>query len=409
VEGWLKELDKIPAEGSKFGVFVYYVQNAKAKDLGDVLKDVFGKGREKKEKEKAAAPAETVPKGVKPPPTTPTPAAREEVGTVPEGEINIVVDETTNSLIIKAFQRDYRYILETIKKLDIYPKQVLIDILMAEITLDDSYKFGVEWARFLTSNRPEAQNFVLSSLPPRDTTTGEFTPFDQALAGANFRYSIVALGGKVIAAINAAAADNRLNVISSPQLLASNNKEAKMQVGSSQPILTSTYSYGSTSGNVVSTTPSTGTIEGTIEYKDIGILLTVTPRISDGGLITLEIQIEKSDVGQTALGNLTNVPFFPKKIAKTILSVVEGQTIVIGGLIEDSKNVIKTGIPLLSKIPILGALFGYQTYEKKKTELILLMTPHIIADQSQSKSVSEEFREKVKGLKKQFEEREKKE
>jgi general secretion pathway protein D len=409
VEGWLKELDKIPAEGSKFGVFVYYVQNAKAKDLGDVLKDVFGKGREKKEKEKAAAPAETVPKGVKPPPTTPTPAAREEVGTVPEGEINIVVDETTNSLIIKAFQRDYRYILETIKKLDIYPKQVLIDILMAEITLDDSYKFGVEWARFLTSNRPEAQNFVLSSLPPRDTTTGEFTPFDQALAGANFRYSIVALGGKVIAAINAAAADNRLNVISSPQLLASNNKEAKMQVGSSQPILTSTYSYGSTSGNVVSTTPSTGTIEGTIEYKDIGILLTVTPRISDGGLITLEIQIEKSDVGQTALGNLTNVPFFPKKIAKTILSVVEGQTIVIGGLIEDTKNVIKTGIPLLSKIPILGALFGYQTYEKKKTELILLMTPHIIADQSQSKSVSEEFREKVKGLKKQFEEREKKE
>ena len=409
VEGWLKELDKIPAEGSKFGVFVYYVQNVKAKDLGDVLKDIFGKGREKKEKEKAAAPAEAVPRGLKPPPTAPTPAAKEEGGTVPEGEINIVVDETTNSLIIKAFQRDYRNILETIKKLDIYPKQVLIDILMAEITLDDSYKFGVEWGRFLTSNRPNAQNFVLSSLPPRDTTTGEFNPFDQALAAANFRYSIVALGGKVIAALNAAAADNRLNVISSPQLLASNNKEAKMQVGSSQPILTSTYSYGSTSGTVVSTTPSTGTIEGTIEYKDIGIMLTITPRISDGGLITLEIQIEKSDVGQTALGNLTNVPFFPKKTAKTILSVIEGQTIVIGGLIEESKNVIKSGFPLLSKIPILGALFGYQTYEKKKTELILLMTPHIIADQSQSKSVSEEFREKVKGLKKQFEEREKKE
>ena len=138
-------------------------------------------------------------------------------------------------------------------------------------------------------------------------------------------------------------------------------------------------------------------------------MLTVTPRISDGGLITLEIQIEKSDVGQTALGNLTNVPFFPKKTAKTILSVLEGETIVIGGLIEETKNVVKTGIPLLSKIPIIGAIFGYQTYEKKKTEMILIMTPHIIADQSQSRTVTEEFKEKVQGLKKQFRQLEKQE
>jgi general secretion pathway protein D len=216
------------------------------------------------------------------------------------------------------------------------------------------------------------------------------------------------MGGKVMAAINAAATDNRLNVISSPQLLASNNKEAKMQVGSSQPILTSTYSYVSTSGTIVSTTPSTGTIEGTIEYKDIGIILTITPRISDGGLITLEIQIERSDVEEKALGNLQNVPFFPKKIAKTILSVLEGQTIVIGGLIEETKTTIKTGIPVLSRIPILGALFGYQTYVKRKTELILLMTPHIITDHIQSRSITEEFKEKVEGLKKELEKKEKK-
>jgi general secretion pathway protein D len=200
-----------------------------------------------------------------------------------------------------------------------------------------------------------------------------------------------------------------LNVISSPQLLASNNKEAKMQVGSSQPILTSTYAYGSTttSGNVVSTTttPSTGLIEGTIEYKDIGIILTITPRISDGGLITLELMIEKSDVNTKALplGNLSNVPVFTKKMAKTVLSVLEGQTIVIGGLIEDSKNVIKSGVPLLSKIPLLGALFGSQEYTITKSELILLMTPHIITDHIQSRSVTEEFKERVEGLKKELE------
>jgi general secretion pathway protein D len=414
VEGWLKELDKIPGEGSKLSVFVYYVQNAKAKDLAEVLKEVFVKGKEKKV-EKAATPAETTPRGTRPSPTPTTPPAlaKEEAGGLPEGEINIVVDETTNSLIIKAFHRDYRAILETIKKLDIYPKQVLIEALLAEITLDDTNKFGIEWARIISSNPPNAQEGMLNSRPPVDSS-GTFVPFGQSLAeGTFFRYSIVQLGGKFMAAINAAATDNRLKIISSPNLIASNNKEAKLQVGSSQPILTSTYSYGSTSSTTIAGTgtvsPSTGVIEGTIEYKDIGIILTITPRISDGGLITLELQIEKSDVNEKALplGNLSNVPVFTKKTAKTILSVLEGQTIVIGGLIEDTKNVTKSGIPLLSKIPLLGALFGYQTYEKTKTELILLMTPHIITDHVQSDAVTKEFKEKVEGIKKELEEKEK--
>ena len=416
VEGWLKELDKIPGEGSKLSVFVYYVQNAKAKDLAEVLKEVFVKGKEKKV-EKAGTPAETTPRGTRPSPTPATPPApaKEEAGGVPEGEINIVVDETTNSLIIKAFHRDYRVILETVKKLDIYPKQVLIEALLAEITLDDTNKFGIEWARFISSNPPNAQEAMLSSRPPVDSS-GTFIPFGQSLAeGTFFRYSIVELGGKVMAAINAAATDNRLKIVSSPNLIASNNKEAKLQVGSSQPILTSTYSYGSTtsSGSALTgttTTPATGVIEGNIEYKDIGIILTITPRISDGGLITLELQIEKSDVNAKALplGNLSNVPVFTKKTVKTLVSVLEGQTIVIGGLIEDSKNVTKSGIPLLSKIPLLGALFGYQTYEKTKTELILLMTPHIITDHIQSDAVTREFKEKVEGIRKELEEKEKK-
>jgi general secretion pathway protein D len=417
VEGWLKELDKIPAEGTKLSVFVYYVQNAKAKDLGEVLKEIFVKGKEKKA-EKAAAP-ETVPRGVRPttapPPTTPP---KEEAGAVPEGEINIVVDETTNSLVIKAFHRDYRSILETVKKLDIYPKQVLIEVLLAEISLDDSNKFGVEWSRFITSNPPIAQQGVLGAQPPVkiDTETGIQTfadPFSASLTGAGIRYSIVELGGRLSAAINLAAAEDRLKVISSPHIIASNNKEAKIQVGSSQPVLTSTYSYGSTatSGTPLTTTsvPSTGVIEGTIEYKDIGIIISVTPRISDGGLVSLEISIEKSTVNFSAvpLGNLQNVPVFGKKTAKTILAVLQGQTIVIGGLIEESIEKISKGVPLLSKIPILGGLFGFQEYDKKRTELILLMTPHIITDHIQSKTVTDEFRDKVKGIKKELEEKEK--
>jgi general secretion pathway protein D len=186
-------------------------------------------------------------------------------------------------------------------------------------------------------------------------------------------------------------------VISSPHILASNNKEARIQIGKSQPILTSTYTTTATS--------TTSVVEGTIEYKDVGVILTVTPRISDGGLITLEMQIEKSDVATTSLGNLSSVPVFDKKTAKTTLSVLQGQRIIIGGFIEDSRTRNTSGIPLLHKIPLLGALFGTQEYSNNKTEMILLMTPHVIVDHIQSRTVTEEFRDKVEGLKRELERR----
>ena len=402
VEGWLKELDKTPAEGTKLGVFVYYVQNAKAKDLAEILKQIFVSPKDKKPefREKVAAPTPEPPqRGVRPSTPTPAPPAappREETAAVPEGEINIVVDETNNALVIRAFQRDYRSILETIKKLDIYPKQVLIETLLAEITLDDATSFGIEWSRFLSSNPPNAQEVTLQGRPPTD-------PFALAASAASevgLRYSIVDLGGKVAASIKAAAVRGRVNVISSPNILASNNKEAKIQVGTSQPILTSTYT--------TTATATTNVVEGSIEYKDVGIIVTLTPRISDGGLVTLEINIEDSSVSETTLGTLENIPVFRKKTAKTILSVLEGQMIVIGGLISNERDTLKSGIPLLSRIPLLGALFGVQRYVTKKQELIFLMTPHIITDHMQSKSVTDEFKGKIESIRKQLEGEEKK-
>ena len=392
VEAWLRELDKTPSEGTKLSVFVYYVQNAKAKDLADVLKQIFVATKEKRPefRERVVTP-EPAQRSVRP--TTPAPSAppKEEAAAVPEGEINIVVDESNNALVIRAFQRDYRSILETIKKLDIYPKQVLIETMLAEITLDDTTEFGLEWSRWLSSKPPNAQEVSVQGKPPLD-------PFSLAavsLPQVGIKYSIVDLGGKIAASIKASAVRGRVNVISSPNIIASNNKEAKIQIGTSQPILTSTYT--------TTATASTNVVEGSIEYKDIGIIVTLTPRISDGGLITLEISIEDSGVSETTLGNLENIPVFTKKTAKTILSVLEGQMIVIGGLISNEKRVLKTGIPLLSRIPLLGALFGTQRYTGLKTELVFLMTPHIITDHMQSDTVTREFREKVEGIKKKLE------
>ncbi|OGP88489.1 MAG: type II secretion system protein GspD [Deltaproteobacteria bacterium RBG_16_48_10] len=399
VEGWLKQLDQTPTNEAKLGVFVYYVQNGKAKDLAEVLKQIFTPPKEKKEV-KAPTPTTTTPttppgqRGVRPTAPSPTPGTLPpaEEGGIPTGEINIVVDETTNALIIRAYPREYKFVLETIKKLDLYPKQVLIEVFLAEVTLDESTKYGLEFSKLIGSFRTGGHEYLWSIGMGGTGTPADFT--------TGIRYAIEATD-KLTAAVHASAVDNRLKVVSSPHLLASNNKEAKIQIGTSQPILTNTYTT-----TAVGTT--TGVVEGTIEYKDVGIILTVTPRISDGGLVTMDISLEDSSVSKTSLGSLNNVPVFTKKTAKTTLSIMEGQTIVIGGMIEDSKTANKSGVPVLSKIPLLGPLFGYRDYGNKKTEFLLLLTPHVISDMIQSDAVTRDFRQKVETIRRQLKELEEK-
>jgi general secretion pathway protein D len=407
VEGWLKELDKIPMEGTKYSVFVYYVQNAKAKDLAEVLKQVYVTTKEKKTEFKEKV-TEQIPRGTKPPPTTPSapPSTTTDGGVVPEGEINVVVDETNNALVIRAFARDYKSILETVKRLDIYPRQVLIEVLLADITLTDDKEFGLDLVRYL--DRGKWQQTI---------QFGQFSGLPEA--GPGLSYSIVQEAGKFSAAIRAAATLGRLRVLTSPHLLASNNKEAKIQIGTSEPILTNTYT---STGTATATTP-TGFVEGTIEYKDIGTILSITPRISDGGLVSLELSIEESSLDSREIGrkdtsttaavasssSTFSVPAFNKTTAKTVLSIKDGQTIAIGGLIRKTKDVSSQGVPFFSKIPVIGFFFGKNTRRNDRRELILLLTPHIITDETQSKTVTEEFREKIEGLKKDLEKGMKKE
>jgi general secretion pathway protein D len=401
VEGWLKELDKIPMEGTKYSVFVYYVQNAKAKDLAEVLKQIYVTTKEKKTEFKEKV-TEQIPRGTKPPPTAPSPpsATTTEGGIVPEGEINVVVDETNNALVVRAYARDYRSILETIKKLDIYPRQVLIEILLADILLTDNMELGIDFVNYMDGGTWQ-----------QTITYGTFSGLDAA--GPGLTYAITQ-AGRFAASIKAAATLGRARILTSPNLLASNNKEAKIQVGTSEPILTNTYT--STGIGTVGAA-ATGYVEGTIEYKDIGTILGITPRISDGGLVTLELSIEESSLTQREIGrkdtsttagvasatSTFSVPAFNKTTAKTVLSIKEGQTIAIGGLIRKEKSDSNQSVPLLGKIPLLGYLFGKNKRKDERRELILLLTPHIITDENQSKTATDEFKEKIRGLKKEFE------
>ncbi len=393
-------------EGTKYSVFVYHVQNAKAKDLAEVLKQIYIPAKEKKTEFKEKV-TEQVPRGTKPPPTAVSapPSTPSEGGAVPEGEINVVVDETNNALVVRSFARDYKGILETIRKLDIYPRQVLIEILLADIVLTDNAELGIDLVRYLDGGKWQ-----------QTIQFGEFSAL--AAAGPGLTYTIVEEAGRFSAAIKAAATLGRLRVLTSPHLLASNNKEAKIQVGTSEPILTNTYT---STGTATATTP-TGFVEGTIEYKDIGTILSLTPRISDGGLVTLELTIEESSLDSREIGrkdtsttaavasssSTFSVPAFNKTTAKTVLSIKDGQTIAIGGLIRKTKGDSSQGVPLLSRIPLLGFFFGKNKRTDDRRELILLLTPHIITDESQSKTVTDEFREKIEGLKKDFEKAKKK-
>jgi general secretion pathway protein D len=406
VEAWLKELDKIPMEGTKYSVFVYHCQNAKAKDLAEVLKQVYVAAKEKKtefkEKVTEQAPRGTrlVPPAPSAPPSTPT----EGTG-VPEGEINVVVDETNNALVVRSFARDYKGILETIKKLDIYPRQVLIEMLLADITLRDDKEFGLDFVKYMDRGKWR-----------QSIQFGEFSQLGEA--GPGISYSIVKEAERFSASIKAAATLGRLRVLTSPHLLASNNKEAKIQIGTSEPILTNTYT---STGTATATTP-TGFVEGTIEYKDIGTIVSITPRISDGGLVSLELSVEESSLDSREIGrkdtsttaavasssSTFSVPAFNKTTAKTVISIKDGQTIAIGGLIRKTKDVSSQGVPFLSKIPVIGFFFGKNKDANERRELILLLTPHIITDEIQSKTVTDEFREKIEGLKKDYEKAKKK-
>ena len=408
VEGWLKELDKVPVEGTKFSVFVYYCQNTKAKDLADVLKQVYVTTKEKKgEFKEKVAEQPALPRGTKPPttPAVPTAPKEEGAGAIPEGEINVVVDETNNALVVRAFARDYRSILETIKKLDIYPRQVLIEVLLADILLSDNMELGIDYVKYMNGGQWQ-----------QTITYGTFSGLD--LAGPGLTYSIVQEAGKFAAQIKAAATLGRAKVITSPNLLASNNKEAKIQIGTSEPILTNTYT---STGVVGGTAAASGFVEGTIEYKDIGTILTITPRIGDAGLVTLELSIEESSLttreigrkdtsttaGVASASSSFSVPAFRKTTAKTVLSLKEGQTIAIGGLIRKEQGNSNQGLPILGKIPLIGYLFGKTKRTDERRELILLLTPHIITDEIQSKTVTDEFRDKIEGIKKELQKRKK--
>lgn len=300
--------------------------------------------------------------------------------------IKIIADRDNNALVILANSAEYEKIEEAVKKLDVIPRQVLVEVTIAEVTLTGALSYGLEW--FFNSNNNLSgmlfnSNANVRALP--SDPTGAVTP--------RLPFSAVwrTTGGNVSAVLSALASNTKVNVLSSPHIMVTDNQLAKINVGSSVPVQ---------GQSTITGLPGSTPITTSVNYVDTGVVLAVRPHINSGGLVTLEISQEVSDVQDGVTTTGLNSPTINKRTAQTTVAVQSGDTMVLGGLIKDDKNAGSSGLPLLSDIPVVGALFGAKSDTSTRRELIITITPRVVNDNQQAREVTAEFRKKLTGMRK---------
>ncbi len=366
----LKKID-IPASAGSGRINVYYLENADAEEVSKVLASLS--------KERTGAP-------------TPVPAARPGVpatvaGVVSaelEGGVKVTADKATNALVIVASANDYETLLGVIRKLDIRRRQVFVEAMVMEIDIDKTLDVGVEW-------RAAAEVGGGDGAVIGGANYGIAGGMNSLLAGIAAGAPLIfpgsglvagGIGGSVTlpdgtkvpaiaAVLRASQGNNNLNILSSPHLLTQNNKEAEIIVAENIPFITSTSRDSTNLANVINT----------VERKDVGVTLRITPHIHESEFVSLDIYQEASALKQDVLSlaqSATVGPTWTKRSTKTTVLVKSGDTVIISGIIQDNftKNVSK--VPLLGDIPLLGWFFRYTSEQKKKTNLLIMLTPHII-------------------------------
>ncbi|MBM4443484.1 MAG: type II secretion system protein GspD, partial [Candidatus Rokubacteria bacterium] len=304
-----------------------------------------------------------------------------------EGQVRFIADETTNAVIVTTFPRNWAEIEATIRQLDRMPRQVLIEVLVAEITLTDDFRFGVDWA-LRTPIRAAQQSINPDS--PTITAPSALIPPAVALALPAAGLTGMAFQSReFFAMLNTLASDNKVNVLSSPHVMTTENKKAVINVSDSIPIVTS--QQVPIGGTTTQTAQNTTSVVGTqsVEYRDAGVILTVTPRIGEKGTVALDVKQEVNDIGNAEPP--TGSRRIIKREAETSVVLVNNQTLVLGGLIRERTAVEDRGIPLLKDIPLVGYLFGAKVRTVNKTELLIVITPRVIGTPLDAARVTEDM------------------
>ncbi len=413
---WIERLDQGGSgDGPRF--YVYNLQNQRADKLGPLLQQAFT-GRSSQ----AAAPAPPrvapgTPAGqiVSPPafsaqtnsPATPPTAlpastpATATVGRPGEGtgivrNIQVVPDKDNNTLLIVATAQEYQVIEAAIRKLDVPGRQVMIEVTMAEVALTDEIDFGIDWLfkGGAPSGRGSGGNITRST--PLNPAGGNSSTTDSSGNTTNpglslakgFLYIInnANFPGGIQAVLHLLDTYGNTKVISNPHLGALDNQKATIKVGDQIPVCQQTAVGGTT--NAFVTTAST--------YIDTGVLLQVTPHINAGGLVTLEVQAQVSVPGPVA--QACDAPAINTRSIETLLQVQSGDTMVMGGLINENKSTSTAGLPYISRIPWLGGLFGDQTLTNNRTELIMFITPRVVHNETDMKGIMDDLRKRMDSL-----------
>lgn len=315
------------------------------------------------------------------------------------GEVTVIADEINNAIVVRANASDYAKIKKTIDTLDLLPRAVLIEVMIAEITLNKDFQYGIKYWFQHNPHDPTNLGLSLGGLSSKQTSTSASTttssfgfPDIGDIAGAGLGVSWIASAKDFAVFLNFLSSKTNINILSNPSLLATDNKDATITVGGRQPVPTGSYT-GGTAADI-----STATVFSTIQYEETGTILNVTPHINAGGLVRLDVEGIIRRVGPDAtVGANNKAPTFVERNIKTTLLAQSGTTVIIGGILDSNENSDKTGIPGLMDIPIIKPLFSSTGRSLQKTELIVAITPHVI-DQRGSEA-SREFLEKMKNLK----------
>jgi general secretion pathway protein D len=285
-----------------------------------------------------------------------------------EPRMRIVADDSKNSLVIMASERDYERVVRLLQTIDVPANQVMIEAAIAEVTLTDDLQYGVEWTLKNGYSTGTFSNLLNGGL-------------NAALPGFSYAFKAASIAS-TLSALNSIT---DVNVISTPSLMVLDNKTATLQIGDQVPITTQTAANTATS-NVA--------IVNSISMRDTGVILSVTPRVNQNGRVQLEIEQEVSGVVKTTSSNIDS-PTIQQRRVKTTVVVNDGEVLVLGGMIQDQVSKTSSHIPVLGDIPVIGGAFGSRGNAKKKTELIILITPRVARDRAESRQVTEEYRRKI--------------
>jgi general secretion pathway protein D len=452
---WLERIDVV-AEGPGRRIFIYPVENSKAADLADVLGQAlglptttartstqslqslhratpgaggsgfgfgttgtgsrstttpFGTGIGIMQPPQTGiggafaavpAPAQATPPSPAPGTPTPLPAPVQPrpqtpggpAAPRPEDQLRIVADPGTNSLIVYGTVQEFQNIRNILKELDAVPRQVLMDVLIAEVTLNNDESFGIDYeiGRGPTeifgrtfNSRGSVLTGILNSLAAANADG--ISQFPGGISG------IIGNSQTVRALISALQSDARIRILSSPSVLATDNRPARIQVGSEEPIAT-----GSITAQVGSVASST-----TIQYRNTGRIVTIIPQVNSQGLVNLQILAEVSQRGASVVIGQDQFPSFDTRQAETTAVVQDGDTLAIGGIITENKTRDRSGIPYLMDVPVFGRFFGSTTEALRKTELIMLITPNVIRSRQESHRVTEEFKSRLSTVRNELE------